>query len=132
MIFSFFYSSAGLSTFIKLNEKSFYGVLMSKRSPKGNNRKAAGVPRRMDLNSVEQETMARVNKTLKVIGNFLQKWNKVKKVPEDMMPQIKRIRKFHKELAGWQKNALKATGKESDEARVKRLREFVEICLNYS
>ncbi len=90
------------------------------------------VPMRTDLNSVEKDTIKRVNHTMAIIENFLAKWNASAIKPRDMLPQIDRIKRFHARLANWQKDAVKPHGKESEEARVRRLRDFVVICNTYS
>lgn len=115
---------------------------MPKRSPSKRTRKAKGrptkekkvkkVPRRLDIDSVEEDTMKRVGHTLKIIEGFLAKWDAAKARPEDLLPQIMKIRKFHDALQTWQRDAVRTRGKEDDDARMRRLRDFVLICQTYS
>lgn len=93
---------------------------------------AGKVPRKLDLNSVENETMERVERTLKNIDGFLSKWNKATTKPDDMFPQIMKIKKFHDALESWRRDAIKTKGKEKEDARMRRLQDFVLICDTYS
>ncbi len=90
------------------------------------------MPVKTDIASVEDETMKRVNHTITTIEDFLAKWDASKIKPDDMFPQILKIRQFHDALSGWQRDALKARGKEGEGGRIKRLRDFVLICRTYS
>lgn len=85
-----------------------------------------------DISSVEEETIKRVNKTIKSIEEFLAKWDGSKLKAEEMLPQVARIKEFHKELAKWQRDAVTNRGRGSYEARMKRLEDFVIICKSYS
>jgi hypothetical protein len=88
------------------------------------------VPVKTDIASVEEETVRRVNRTLTAIDGFLAKWDASKVKPDDMFPQIVKIKQFHDALLNWQKASLK--GKRDEEARMRRLRDFVLICKTYS
>ena len=83
------------------------------------------------INSVEEETMKRVAKTLSTINEFLNKWDEAS-APDDLIPQIVKIRKFRDALSSWKEQALKTKGKEPDETMMRRLQEFVLICQTYS
>jgi ribosomal protein S15P/S13E len=99
------------------------------RKKKGSRKK---VPVKTDINSVEKDTVKRVNRTIETIENFLAKWNASGVKPEDMIPHIERIKKFHDELLGWQKDAQKQHGRESEVEKLRRLEAFINICNNYS
>ncbi len=90
------------------------------------------IPVKTDMASVEAETIKRVNKTLSSIEEFLARWDASGVKPDDMFPQVVKIRQFHDALLGWQKTAVKAQGRETEESRLKRLRDFVLIIRSYS
>jgi hypothetical protein len=93
---------------------------------------AGKVPVRTDMSSVEDETIKRTGRTISAIENFLAKWDAAKIKPDDMFPQIVKIRQFHDALVSWQKDAVRFKAKADDEGRVKRLRDLVLICRTYS
>lgn len=84
-----------------------------------------------NVDSVEEETMRRVQKTLITINEFLSMWNEAA-APDDYIPQIAKIRKFRDALTKWKKEAIETKGKENPDARFRRLQEFVLICQTYS
>ena len=90
------------------------------------------VPVKNDIGSVEEETIKRVDRTLTTIETFLAKWDHSRIKPDDMLPQIVKIRQFHDALARWQTDAVKGKEKNSEDMKVKRLRDFVLICRTYS
>ena len=90
------------------------------------------IPVKNDISSVEEETIKRVDRTLTSIETFLAKWDHSRIKPDDMIPQIAKIRQFHDALSRWQTEAVKGKGKNSEETKVKRLRDFVLICRTYS
>ena len=83
------------------------------------------------LDSVEKETMKRVEKTLETINEFLSRWDEAS-APDDLIPQIVKIRKFYDALSNWKKEAIRTKGIEDDDSRMRRLREFVLLCQTYS
>jgi hypothetical protein len=91
---------------------------------------AKKVPIKTDIASVEEETMKRTDKTIATIEAFLERWDTARMKPDDMFPQIAKIRQFHDALVEWQKEALKSKGKTAE--GVKRLRNLVLICKTYS
>ena len=93
-------------------------------------RGAGGIPVRMDSASIEEQTLERVNRTMATIENFLSRIDTSGN--GRVLPQIARIRKFHEALGAWQRSALRARKKGDDEARIRRLRDFVMICRTYS
>jgi len=118
------------SIFIKL--KGLFSPRVLFMAKKKNVKKAGKkVPVKTDINSVEKDTLERVSHTLKILEEFLMKWDASAK-PHDMVPEIDRVRRFHDELQGWQADALKPHPKEDEDDRIRRLAAFVEICLNYS
>ena len=104
---------------------------MSKKKRSAKKKSKKSVPRRLDLNSVEDDTMKRVNHTLKTIESFLSKWDASKVKEDDMLPQIMKIRKFHDALSTWKNDAMKARGSDDEDTRMRRLRDFVLICQTY-
>ncbi len=90
------------------------------------------IPVKTDMASVEAETVKRVNRTITTLEEFLARWDASGVKPDDMFPQVVKIRQFHDALLGWQKGAVRAQGRETDESRLKRLREFVLIIRSYS
>jgi hypothetical protein len=100
-----------------------------KRSPKKKSKRS--IPRRLDLNSVEDDTLKRVSRTLKTIESFLSRWDSSNAKADDLLPQIMKIRKFHDALATWQNDAMKSKGSDDEETRMRRLRDFVLICQTY-
>lgn len=116
------------SRFIKLKGLfSSWVLFMAKKK----NTKKKNVPVKTDVNSVEKDTLDRVSRTLRIIGEFLARWDASAK-PKDMIPEIERIRHFHDDLLHWQADAMKPHPKEHDEDKVERLEAFVDICLSYS
>ena len=84
---------------------------------------------RRNKGSVEKETVKRVDQTLKQIEKFLKKWDSADEKPDQMLPQISRLKEFRQALLKWKKEA----GKSRSEADKERLiREFVLICNTYS
>ena len=88
------------------------------------------MPVRTDAADIEKQAIERADKTLKTIEGFLSKWESARTKPATMIPQINKIKRFYRELSGWRNTAVSSKGNE--EARLKRLREFVAICRNYS
>jgi hypothetical protein len=115
-------------TFINLHSISFFGVLFMAKK----NKSAKGIPVRADAASVEKETIRRVDRTIATIGKFLAKWDASDIKPKNMLPEIVRIRKFHDALLSWQRDAVRAQGREDEESRLRRLHDFVVMCNSYS
>jgi len=104
---------------------------MSKKKPSRKS-KVKKIPKKLDVNSVEDETMKRVGRTLNSLESFLAKWDAAPKKPDNVFPQVVKIRNFHGALESWQREALRTKGKEDEKARMDRLRDFVLICQTYS
>ncbi len=82
------------------------------------------IPVKNDISSVEAETIKRVNKTLTNLEDFLAKWDAAKSKPDDMFPQVVKIRQFHDALAGLRNGRAHARGIE-----VARLGEILpQVC----
>ena len=108
---------------------------MAKRPSKSHGvpKKAAGkVPVRTSTAAVEEQTIARVERTIRTLDEFLAKWDGAKVKPDELFPQVMKIRQFHEALTSWQRDALKAKKQTDEEGRMKRLRDFVLICRMYS
>jgi hypothetical protein len=102
---------------------------MSKKLPRKNVKR---VPVKTDSVSVEEQTIRRVNKTLTSIENFLARWDASRMKPDEMLPQIIKIRQFRQALERWQTEAVKSKGSSDEQSRIRRLRDFVLICRTYS
>lgn len=103
-----------------------------KKKASAKSRPSKKVPVKNDIASVEDETIKRVDRTLTTIEDFLAKWDQSKTKPDDMLPQIVKIRQFHGALLSWQRSALKGRAKDDEQSKVRRLRDFVLICHTYS
>jgi hypothetical protein len=90
------------------------------------------IPEKSDMSFVEEETIQRVDRTISTIEGFLARWDGSRLKPDDMFPQVVKIKRFHDALLSWQKEAVRSRGKEDDAARMKRLQDFVLICRTYS
>jgi len=90
------------------------------------------VPTKVDSAALEDQTIMKVDRTLDTIGDFLSKWEAAREKPSGMIPEIVKVRRFHEALGAWKKDAVKAKGKGTEQARLRRLRDFVIICRTYS
>jgi hypothetical protein len=106
-------------------------MAIKKALPRG---KAAGirVPKKTDISSVEEATIERVNRTLTSIEGFLAKWDSSNIKPDDLFPQVVKVRQFRDALHNWQREALKSRGAWNEQSSMRRLREFVLLCRTYS
>jgi len=95
-------------------------------------KKAAKVPVKTSTAAVEEQTITRVERTIRSLDEFLAKWDASKVKPDDMFPQVVKIRQFHEALTSWQRDAVKSRRRDDEESRVRRLRDFVMICRMYS
>jgi hypothetical protein len=78
---------------------------------------------------VERKVFVKVKKTISVLENAISKWNNAKTKPEELRPKFMRYKKLHEELSQWGKGLVQTKKRKLDfEARVERLRKFVEIC----
>jgi hypothetical protein len=121
---------------IKMEKHTFSGAFMVKKKAPAKARPSRreavkNIPVKTDISSVEEETIKRASRTISAIEAFLAKWDASKVKPDDMFPQIAKIRQFHDTLVSWQKEALKTKGRTDEESSVKRLRELVLICRTY-
>jgi len=103
--------------------------LKSQKSKLKNTKKS--IPAKKDATSVEKRTLERVNRIVISMDKFLAQWDGSKTKPDGMGVQVEKIRKFHNELVDWQKKALKSQKKDPGEI-VKRLRDLIVLCNNYS
>ena len=85
-----------------------------------------------DILNVEEDTITRVNKTMKSLEEFLAIWDSSKLKAEEMLPQVAKIKEFHEVLSRWQRNAVVNKGRGTTAERIRRLEEFVGICRSYS
>lgn len=102
---------------------------------KGSKPDASGrkkVPVKTDTAAMEEQTIERAGRTIKTLEDFLHKWDSAESRPDLMFPEVVRIRQFCDMLKAWRKGAMESRGSEDDEARMKRLRDFVVLCSSYS
>jgi len=85
-----------------------------------------------NLDSVEEDTLKRVEHTMLSLGSFLSRWDASRTKDNDLFPQVAKIRTFYQQLAAWQKEAVRARGKGGRDAQIKRLRGFVVLCRTYA
>jgi hypothetical protein len=104
----------------------------SERNSVRNKANPKNVPVRTDSAALEEQTISRVERTVRALGDFLARWDSSESKPDSMFPEVVKIRKFHDLLSEWQKDALSARGKGDEKSRLKRLRDFVVLCKMYS
>jgi Asp-tRNA(Asn)/Glu-tRNA(Gln) amidotransferase A subunit family amidase len=82
-----------------------------------------------NIDIIQRETIRRVNKTVTALEAALATWDASEEKPEDMEERFANYRRFHDALEDWERKTLKAQNKkEKFEVKVRRLREFVDIC----
>ncbi|MEW6722714.1 MAG: hypothetical protein AB1324_05620 [Candidatus Micrarchaeota archaeon] len=85
-----------------------------------------------NIDGVEQETVQKVNQTITVLESAIATWEGSPEKPADLKPKFDRYKKFHDALSEWAGKSLKARGKKEEFGdKLKRLREFVDICHAY-
>lgn len=104
----------------------------SERSAVRSQANPKNVPVRTDSAALEEQTISRVERTIRTLGEFLARWDSSESKPDSMFPEVVKIRKFHDLLSEWQKDAVSSRGKGDEKSRVKRLRDFVVLCKMYS
>ena len=86
-----------------------------------------------NIEKAETETIEKVSRTITVLEGALATWEASKEKPRGLEKKFTRYKKFRDALAVWETNALKARGKEeSFDTRVRRLKEFIDICYSYA
>ncbi len=103
-----------------------------KAEPKSRQSGIKGIPKKVDLLSVENAAIERAGKAISNISGFLERWNNARQKPEGMLPQVMRMRVFRDALLAWQKEAARQKGRGNDGAREQRLRQFVVLCESFS
>jgi len=93
---------------------------------------ARKIPMKTDFKSLENEALKRVDHTLLVMTAFLARWGSLRDKPSGVIPQIARIRKFQSELSSWRKETVRMFGMDDNDARIRRMQQFVDICRSYS
>lgn len=83
-----------------------------------------------NIDQVEKEIMASVNKTISSIEKVLATWDLLLEKPEDLKDKIKRYKWLHDELCKWEKEML-TTKKKDFQSRVERVWKFIDICTAY-
>lgn len=136
----FFFSNAVLPlfvSFLKLGRYSpFMGAKKNERTDnRGNSDVFFKVPVKKDISSIETETIARAERTISTIDNYLAKVGAAGRrgvLGKDLFPQIVRIRHFRDMLDSWRKEALSMRDRDDERTRASRLQEFVLICNSFS
>lgn len=82
-----------------------------------------------NIDIIQRETVRRVNKTVTALEAALATWDASEEKPDDMAEKFENYRRFHDALEDWERKTLQAQKKnEKFETKVRRLREFVDIC----
>jgi hypothetical protein len=84
-----------------------------------------------EISSLEEETEHKVSQTMSAIESAVEAWKAAGKKPPSLGPKIVCLQSFYDELVRWEKKSLQKKMEKNLEARIKRLREFVEICARY-
>ena len=104
---------------------------MAKTDPRaaGNPQETMVGLKESNIEKIESETIEKVSRTITVLEGALATWEASKEKPKELEGKFARYKRFHGALTVWETNALKARGKEeSFETRVRRLKEFIDIC----
>jgi hypothetical protein len=106
---------------------------MAKTGPKANTKGTVGELTGSNIDKVENETIEKVSRTITVLEGALATWEASEEKPAELEEKFTRYRKFRDALAVWETSALKARGKEeSFDTRVRRLKDFINICYSYA
>jgi len=124
-------------SFLKLGRYSpFMGAKKNDRTDnRRNNDVFFKVPVKKDISSIETETIARAERTISTIDNYLAKVGAAGRrgmLGKDLFPQIVRIRHFRDMLDSWRREALSMRERDDERTRASRLQEFVLICNSFS
>ena len=86
-----------------------------------------------NIEEVERDTIEQVDRTITALEGAIATYDASKQKPSGLADKIEGYKRFRDALAAWEIKALKAKGKiEELETRVKRMREFVDICYTYA
>jgi hypothetical protein len=86
-----------------------------------------------NIDGIEKEAIEKVNRTITILEGALATWDAAREKPMDLRDRFSRYKQFRDALATWETKALRSRGKREDfEARVQRLREFVDLCYAYA
>jgi hypothetical protein len=84
-----------------------------------------------EIIALEEETEHKVSQTMSAIESAVETWRAAGKKPPTLRPKIVRLQRFYDELVKWEKKSLLKKKENNLNSRIKRLREFVEICSKY-
>ena len=85
------------------------------------------------ISEMERLALEKANKTVSAIENAVAVWEASPVKPEDLKERITRLRYFYEDISRWEKKTLQTLGREDRmDARIERLKEFVEICRKHS
>ena len=84
-----------------------------------------------EIIALEEETEQKVSQTMSAIESAVEAWNAAGKRPPSLRPKIVMLQRFYDDLIEWEKESLQKKGEGDLEARIVRLRAFVEICAKY-
>ncbi len=90
------------------------------------------VPVKADTAALEEQTLAKVERTLRTLTDFLSRWDSAETKPDSMYPEVVKMRRFRDMLLSWKMEADKARGRNDEKGRIRRLRDFVVLCKIYS
>jgi hypothetical protein len=86
-----------------------------------------------DVGEMEHLAIEKANRCISAIENALAVWELSKDKPQDLAERIGRLRTFHEALTDWERKAIRTLGKGDEmDLRVRRLKEFTDICYRYT
>jgi len=84
-----------------------------------------------EIIALEEETEQKVSQTMSAIESAVEAWKAAGKRPPTLRTKIERMQEFYNKLVEWEKESLQKKAESDVNTRIKRLREFVEICSRY-
>jgi hypothetical protein len=81
--------------------------------------------------ALEVETEQGVSRTMSAIESAVESWKAAGKKPPGLRLQIVTLQEFYDDLVEWEKKSLMSKKERDLDARIKRLRRYVEICSAY-
>lgn len=92
------------------------------------------IAKKKDIDMIEDETLRKVGNTIRSIERFMKKWETSGEKPMLMEHEVMELRRYHRILGRWHDRALKAHKNKNDtqENKIRRVREFIKISLTFS
>jgi hypothetical protein len=84
-----------------------------------------------EIIALEEETEHKVSQTMSAIESAVAAWEAAGKKPPSLRTKILRLQRFYDALIKWEKKSLLKKKEKNLDVRIKRLKEFVEICARY-